>query len=683
MRSFQGVFLRKQLFLSCALLGSVLSAGAANAQFFEIEAKTSHAAYGAGKPLTFTAAATQSNGQPTVVAPGQPITSYSLNGVFANGAPANGVALGANTPIGVILQQNPGVSLYPGAAARSGELRVSIPNLTDAADAYTNFSDTGFDFESDCARNATFNDRVGIPAETTVRACDAIDGTVRMNGVSFQLIGLEDRVPLRLVIPAIGFDVTGTPGPLTPDGDLFVDRGDSLNVIEDALYASGKVPALASMLLGGAPAPMAGVLPNSGTLITGEITVGGVTKTFAIDNPGQVLAYALVNRNASFSDFGLNYDDDCFRPAPNGAVSGACSAANAKISIAGVEVTATAAANSPDVTFSAPALNLSFTSSGALDRDEAGEQFAEYAAENVTDQDLTRAYARYLAQTDASNPLVGNPFSAQGQLNRATLDLDSPSEALDETSEDGGDGAGARARPDDPSGWMVGGRAGYLEAGGQGAEFVDVVAERGFRFREGSRARLKVSMPASYIHYGGRNSGGETATIGLRAALEMPLIDGRWVVEPSAAASAFYSSTEISSGALYSLGLSSRYKIAPIGRGHLVIGNAVNYSSSLEIEAGSFATPKISNTAVRNGLAYQVPMGRVLGRQGTLRASYTYTHLFGDEVLVDDYHEVSLSYGVASREASVRQVNETLRLGVNGAFGNDFTAVSLTAGYRF
>jgi len=38
---------------------------------------------------------------------------------------------------------------------------------------------------------------------------------------------------------------------------------------------------------------------------------------------------------------------------------------------------------------------------------------------------------------------------------------------------------------------------------------------------------------------------------------------------------------------------------------------------------------------------------------------------------------------VASREAAVKQIGETLRLGLSGAFGHDFTAVSLTAGYRF
>jgi hypothetical protein len=232
---------------------------------------------------------------------------------------------------------------------------------------------------------------------------------------------------------------------------------------------------------------------------------------------------------------------------------------------------------------------------------------------------------------------------------------------------------------------MIGGRAGHLSAGGADAQFVDGLFERGFRVREGSRMRFKVSVPVSYIDYGSNRGGdgGRTATFGVRTTLEVPLIDGRWVVEPTASAAAFYSSNEVSSGALYLVGVSSRYKLAPVGRGHIIIGNAITHSSSLHIEAGDFATPKIENTAFRNGVAYQVPFGRFLGRQGTARASYTYTRLIGDDVFVEQYHEVSLSYGVGSREAAVKQVGETLRFGVNGAFGHDFTAVSLTAGYRF
>jgi hypothetical protein len=672
---------RARVLLSCVVLVGAGFGGAAHAQFLDLDVKASHSAYAAGMPQNFVTAGAQSNGQPTAFGGGVPVTNWSLQGVFLSGAPANGVVLAQTDSINQFLAQQPNVQLIPGMAARSSELRIKIESITDT-DAIAEIN-TDFDIVDECRINRGFNDRTGLPLNTVVSPCDAIDATLRLNGVSFQLTGGENQVPLTLTIPEVGYSFTGAPtSPRDPTGaDPFIRRGDAIRAIRDNFYASGKAEIVTARLLGQPDNFVLpkGTLPQDGDLVVGEVTVGSTTKRFAVDNPGQVLAYAIANRGAQPADFGLNYTGDCFRAAPGGAVSGACSDIRASVKIAGVEVTAQAAPNSPDVTFAAPTLDLSFTSANALDRDDALNQFADYAAANVDNADLTRAYARYLAQTNPADPLVGNPYSAQGQLTRASLDLDTPSDALGETD---GKGSG-RGRADDPSGWMVGGRAGYLSAAGQGAEFVDAVIERGFRFREGSRARLKLSLPVSYIHYGGRLDGGETGTVALRAAYEQPLIEGRWVIEPSAAVSAFYSSNDVSSGALYAFGVSSRFKIAPVGRGHIVIGNAIGYSSTLEIEAGSFASPKIANTAVRNGIAYQVPYGRVLGRQGTVRASYTYTHLFGDDVLVEDYHEVSLSYGVASREAAVKQIGETLRLGLSGAFGHDFTAVSLTAGYRF
>jgi hypothetical protein len=660
----------KRALCACVFVGAAAAAGAAQAQFLDLDVTASRAGQPAGRPQTLPAG-----------------TLYSTDGFNRFGEQVRGVLTPAGLTLPAYLGANPGVFLEPAESALTSNFKVVIPNLGNAQEAVSEVSDT-FDVHSHCFAGpinlgvapTVRASPVTLASGTTVGTCDRLDGSAKLNGVAFTVNAVENSTAIHLIIPSVAYDFTT---PLTSHS-----RSASVDLLDSNFFASGKAPLLAAKLLGKPDSFVLkkGELPNEGTLITGDVTVGTTTRSFAVDTPGQLLAYALVNRDAKLADFGLDYRGSCLRAG--GAVTGACSAASATVRVAGVAVTATAAANSTDIAFTVPDLNLSFTSAAASDRNDAVDQFARYARDNVDDADLTRAYARYLAQNSPSDPLVGNPFSAQGQLNRASLDLDSPSASLNETasSKEGGGkegGGGNRARPDDPSGWMVGGRAGYLSSAGQDAEYVDGNFERGFRVLEGSRARLKVSVPFSYIHYGGKADGGDTATFGLRTALEAPLIQGRWVIEPSAAVSAFYSDNVVSSGALYSVGISSRYKIAPIGRGHIVIGNAVNYSSTLEIEAGSFASPKISNTAVRNGIAYQVPYGRFLGRQGTVRASYTYTHLFGDDILVEDYHEVSLNYGVASREASVKQVGETLRLGLNGAFGHDFTAVSLTAGYRF
>jgi hypothetical protein len=665
---------------ACALACGLGASGAAQAQFFDLNVKTQHGAYAPGMPQVYpTTATTRSNGEPTVFG-GASATQWSLEGIFLSGAPANGVTLGADTTIDEILAREPNVRLIPGEAGYSTELNVRAESVSGLQDAV--FETGGLRYQNACRVNPAFNDRVGLPAGAVVGPCSAVDATLKLNGLTFRLTAPENSIVLSAAIPEVGYAFT-TSVNTASGADPFVRRIDSLRQLDHNFFASGKAPIVTARLLGQPDTFVLqkGVLPDLGDAVTGTLTVGNVTKTFGVANPGQLLAYAIANRNSTFSDFGFDSPLGCSRDG--GLVVGTCAAATATLNVVGIEVRAESTANNPDVTFTAPDLGLTFTSSGAEDRKAAAVQFAEYADENADRGKISAAYARYLAQNTPNNPLVGNPYSAQGQLTRGSLDLDSPSDALDETS--GKEGGQGRGREPDTTGWMVGGRAGHLSAGGADAQFVDGIFERGFRVKEGSRMRLKVSVPVSYIDYGSNRGGegGRTATFGLRTTLEVPLIDGRWVVEPTASAAAFYSSNEVSSGALYLVGVSSRYKLAPVGRGHIVIGNAITYSSSLKIEAGDFETPRIQNTALRNGIAYQVPFGRVLGRQGTVRASYTYTHLLGDDLFVDAYHEVSLSYGVGSREASVRQIGETLRLGVSGAFGHDFTAVSLMAGYRF
>jgi hypothetical protein len=652
---------------SAACVAAVLVASAdARAQVLDLQVKTSHSAYAAGMPQVFpTTATTQPNGQPTFYG-GAPATVYSLTGTFANGEAADAVSLGQTT-VAQFLANNPNVQLIPASSGYSHTYSVHFETDRDFADAKPQGE---LRLVNECENLGDFNVTSGFPTTTVGHPCDAIEATLTLNGVAFNLTGAENSTGLRLAIPSIGYDFTA------PGSNL--KRIDSLSQIADNVQSGPKAQVLAARLMGRRDdfiPPKA--LPNEGELIKGSITVGEVTKTFGVATPGALLGYAIAFHDLDARDFGIPYDEGCARGA-SGAVTGVCSAASAVLSVAGVEVRAASSANSPDISFSAPDLGLDYTSTGASDRASAIKQFADYAEENVDRSKLVAAYARYLAAHDPSNPLVGNPYSAQGQLVRGVLDLDQPSQALGETK-----GRASRGRDVDPSGWMVGGRAGYLSGGGAEAAFVDAVAERGFRVREGSRMRFKVSLPVSYADYGSSHGGGRAATLGVRTSLEVPLLQDRWVVEPAASAAAFYSDGVISSGALYLVGVSSRFKLAHVGRGHIVIGNAVTYSSSLHIEAGDFATPKIQNTAFRNGIAYQVPYGRVLGRQGTVRASYSFTHLEGDDVLTPNYHEVSLSYGVAGREAAVKQLGETLRLGVTGAFGHRFTAVSLNAGYRF
>jgi hypothetical protein len=331
------------------------------------------------------------------------------------------------------------------------------------------------------------------------------------------------------------------------------------------------------------------------------------------------------------------------------------------------------AENNPDLAFSIPDIGYSKNFTGLLDRDSAISAFGDDLDSSGALKNLVSKMLAAYAATRPDDALIGNPNSLQGSLNRAVLNLDEPSEVLDE--------AIAVRRESDPSGWMVGGRIGTYSSLNSDTTFAEGVVERSFRLGEGSRSLFKVSAPFNFSKY---DNGDTQSSATGRIAYEKAILSGKWAVEPSAAIGYVFQSGALDSGALYTVGVSSRYKIAPVGRGHIIIGNAITYSSTIPIENDSIKTAEVANTAFRNGVAYQMPVGeRVFGRQTWLRASYTYTNLTGDDVFLDKYHDVSVSYGFGSKESTVRQAADTFRIGLSGVFGKEFNSYSLNLGYRF
>ena len=542
----------------------------------------------------------------------------------------------------------------------------------------------GLDIQEECfGPTSTRAMELGISIDSYVHSCDAIDLRVGLDALDLRVSGSENNPNLTFQIASVGYSFSSS---------LVADRSDAWDQFADDFLASPQADALAARLLGvnGASAGVTpGELPDGGDLfaIRGSITdatTGAVTEeSFGFSSFSEIVAYALINRDASAADFGYDdfvYHDDCFRDAGD-QVTGVCDAVDVTISVFGVDLRIQSIENSPDFTFTLDQAGVAYTSESAPDRDDSAQEFIDYLTTSGAADDVVAALLAGVSVARPDDPLVGNPQSLQGNFNTALLNLDAPSDVLGETgSSEGDSGPGGRAV--DPPGWMIGGRIGTFNSGRMEADFVEAVVERGWRLGEGRRSRVKFSAPFTYTEY---SNDMQQSTAAARLSLEMPLREGRWVIEPSVGAGYFFETDEFGSGALYSLGVSSRYKIAPVGRGHIVIGNAIGYSSTFEIEgSGAFKTPEIENVSFRNGLAYQVPVGeRVFGRLGTLRASYAYTTLAGDDLFVDEYHDLSLSYGFATREASVRQIAEAARIGASATFGDDFEAYTLNVGYRF
>lgn len=678
------------------VLATLATANAAFAQeFLNANISVSHSATPAGAPKNVT-----STGGQFLTA--GPATIFSVDSIFGPTVLFRPTSSGPPTN----LNQSPFFfSLTPARTALSSNQSFNLFTADDiaaflGANQDMDFSEFEVDITEDCFRNPIVEPNFGVPASTVLQLCDAISLRVDLsNNVTVTMTGAEDNPDLTFTIPAAGITFTS---------NLAQDRDDAMAQFGDFLQTGGRNQQVAAALLGrpaGSTLPL-GSLPTAGTFLTFSANImrsaAGSTqfdppqsavsfqRSFAAASFGEVLAYVLVNDGAELEDFGLpagfELNDSCFRETPTGPVFGRCDAYTFTLGLLGFEATMSGQENNPNMTIVIPEVGVNFTTTGALDTDDAAGQIDDFIEANVTDADLFSALQRVLIANTPNNPVAGNPTSLQGTLVRTGLDLSETSLLLDEDIEGeaaAAAGASASGRGVDTAGWMVGGRVGTVSVGTQDAVFVDVVAERGWRVGEGSRSRLKVSVPFSYADYD--DSDGQS-TASVRVGYETPLREGRWVLEPSLALGYAFDSGQFAAGALWAAGLSSRYKIAPVGRGHIVIGNAVTYTNTIEIEDGedNVRTPILANTIFRNGAAYQYPIGeRIFGRLGTLRGSYSYTFVEGDEVFLDEYHDVSLSYGIGSREATVRQISEIARIGFTGTFGEDYEAFSLNLGFRF
>lgn len=269
--------------------------------------------------------------------------------------------------------------------------------------------------------------------------------------------------------------------------------------------------------------------------------------------------------------------------------------------------------------------------------------------------------AQLSARFSASDPLVGNPHSLQGTAVRTTLTFD---DAFD---------FGVEQEPE-----ILGVTANGFTSNNVDGARLDARYRRTFRIFEGSRARLLLDAPVSVLTV----ERGQALQANVSVGVDYPVSD-RWTVVPRAAVGVVASDDLGGDGELYTVSLSSRYRFPQVGRGDVIVGNTVAYTTTGSTLTDSI-DPSVQNTVLRNGVAYQFPLrGQFMGRQRSIRASYVHTYLGGDDVFLDNYHEVSVNYGVRAREGDPRNRFELFRIGVTATVGDNYNAVALTTGFRY
>jgi len=312
----------------------------------------------------------------------------------------------------------------------------------------------------------------------------------------------------------------------------------------------------------------------------------------------------------------------------------------------------------------------SFTYNG-LNRTQSFNQF-----DAATDPDLspdTRLYA-CLSQSWSSSspvdPLVGNPWSLQGTMTRDALDF-TAGDSLVEL----GPNANSAGDP-----WQIGATYQTGTADRFSMSRIDARINKGWRILAGSRARLKLDLPFSFTTIKGAQA--YTAQVGL--GLEVPVKANVWSIEPRVAYGITYSGDQGSLGHIAQATIASRYVIRGSGRGQLLLGNLVGWSATLATPGDFNLNPDVKAWMFRNGLAYELPLKmRVAGRSTSLRASYAFTTYAGAKLYNNNFHEMTLSFGIRGREDTAKQFRDTVRINFNTIQAAHFHTYTVGLGFRF
>lgn len=341
----------------------------------------------------------------------------------------------------------------------------------------------------------------------------------------------------------------------------------------------------------------------------------------------------------------------------------------------GVEVFVTYQANDPSFRLRVPTFDdrtgtyaLVYT---GIDRQDSSDLAISdvFDAETDTGEDFQRRLYRAWVRVSPVDPLAGNPSSVQGVMARGALDLTAGNSALET--------AGERNNS-----FMLGAQYRRVSAGRFDYDQIDLSSQRGYRLFEGKRAMLKL-VGAGNLQL--TQGGGYAVASQFGVGLEVPVVDGRWSLEPRIAYGLTADDKGVAGHAV-NAALASRFVIGNAGRARIVLGNMIGRFETLnsKLLLGYDANPGVKNTVFRNGLAAELPLTmRVGGRASSLRASYMHTLFTGTDVYANQYHEVALSWGIRGREESQRDLRDALRLFVTGTKAGGYKAISAGVGARF
>lgn len=293
-------------------------------------------------------------------------------------------------------------------------------------------------------------------------------------------------------------------------------------------------------------------------------------------------------------------------------------------------------------------------------RDKSIDKFVEFL--EADGGEVLNTIQRELAAVSPVDPIAGNPRSLQSAIVRDAF------------------AGGAFDTMPTGAGWGVGAAAEGVSftAGDYSGQGAVLPLSYTFTFDDAPGAGLRVGLPLSWSDV----EGAEIYTVAPTLAWTQPLDEG-WSVTPAAAWGIAGSIDAASVGQMIGAAVTSRYEFPDLDLTgvKLTMGNMVAHLRTLKFKIQDYEfEPGISNTVLKNGLAFEGDAGMELfdGAGIAYRLSYAHSYFAGTELYMNQYHEFAVSLGALDADAG-----EELRLGASYVFGDDYSEIGVRLRWAF
>jgi hypothetical protein len=345
------------------------------------------------------------------------------------------------------------------------------------------------------------------------------------------------------------------------------------------------------------------------------------------------------------------------------------SGVNADMYYRGIPINISYKEGSSTLQFAIAALDVKKEFDG-INRDQAEEKFRNYFEENG--DGLLTDMLQMLVATTSTDPIAGNPNALTNRM--AADDARSPFStglfALEAASSPFGSTVSI--------GKYTGTNTTLTEGKDHDITLLSIPFEYNYRFEDDPRKQIHLSMPLTYMDVDGGKAYDASFGVGYRH----PISDD-WAITPGVRVGALGSVDLGSAAIVYSASVKSAYTLYHDDLA-ITINNLLGIYQTAAIDAGDAQVDyDLTNQITRNGVSVEGPTSKTMfGKPTSWQAALNHSYVMGDEVFIDSYFDLVLSFGTRYSDAGDEW--NTFRFGLSATFGNnDYKGFGINFGYVF